>query len=154
MIASLFGSVWFPLALLVAFILIQVLIFRLRPKIKPFWATLQDGVADALHRPGAEYAEIDLLYEKLEKLTLTPKEKIRLLELLDQFANEPNRTSASFKAKIAVLRIAIPKVIDEATGTISPPIDMRTIREKKIRMKARSVLSKLRIIKAEAENAR
>lgn len=129
MIASLFGVVWFPLALLVAFILIQVQIFGLRPKIKPFWAKLQSDVANTLHQPHPEYAEMDDYYEKLENLTITAEERVRFTALLEQSENDPE-VSDDFKARVKILRIAIPRVLDEAAGLIAP-VDTRTIREKK-----------------------
>src|SRR3972149_10959349 len=51
-------------------------------QISPFWAAVQSKIADDLHHPSPQFAEMDSLLVKLSALVITPVERDRLEYLL------------------------------------------------------------------------
>jgi hypothetical protein len=62
--------------------LIREELATLRTQVSPLWAKVQAQIAADLHHPHPRYAEMDTLLEKLEALTITDPERVRLKQLL------------------------------------------------------------------------
>ena len=54
----------------------------LQTQVSPLWAQVQARISADLHHPNPKYHEMDRLLEKLEALTITPAERVRLQTLL------------------------------------------------------------------------
>jgi hypothetical protein len=60
----------------------RIEIATLSTQVSPLWAQIQSRIAADLHHPHPRYFEMDKLLEKLEALTITQDERVRLDTLL------------------------------------------------------------------------
>jgi hypothetical protein len=80
-------------------------IAKLEIQMSPMWQRLQSQFSSDLHHPEPRYAEMDALLEKLEALTITNGERLRLRYLLlqrstDTDVTEEQRTKAAMMIQI------------------------------------------------------
>lgn len=61
---------------------LRVDVKEVQTKVAPFWARVQQQMSADLHHPHPRYLEMDGLLEKLESLTITEDERLRLKQLL------------------------------------------------------------------------
>ena len=86
-------------------------------QVSPLWATVQKVISEELHHPHAQYAEMDLLLEKLEDLIITPTERQRLKILLQQRSEDMDSNITESQRKSAKLMIDVmDKVVQEANS--------------------------------------
>jgi hypothetical protein len=87
----------------------------LKTQISPLWSQVQARISANLHHPHARYLEMDTLLEKLEALTISSEERLRLKVLLqersvDMHYEISNEQRAEAKLMIGVMDL----VLDEA----------------------------------------
>jgi fumarate reductase subunit D len=90
----------------------------LEVQMSPFWATLQTKLADALHHPHPESKEKDALLEKLEALTISPEERIRLNALLINTSSDTS-VSTEERTRAKMLLLVMPVVTGERHDIIA-----------------------------------
>jgi hypothetical protein len=86
-------------------------------QVSPLWARVQAQISSDLHHPHPRYFEMDKLLERLEALTITTAERVRLKELLGERAVDmhPDITESQRKAARAMIPV-MDLVVLEAQG--------------------------------------
>jgi hypothetical protein len=87
----------------------------LKTQISPLWSQVQARISADLHHPHPRYLEMDTLLEKLEALTISSEERLRLKVLLQERSVDihyeiSNEQRAEAKLMIGVMDL----VLDEA----------------------------------------
>jgi hypothetical protein len=90
-------------------------IATLKTQMSPLWARVQAQISSDLHHPNPRYFEMDMLLEKLEALTITDGERIRLKILLNERAQDMHPDiSDSQRNSAEIMSRVMDKVLAEA----------------------------------------
>jgi hypothetical protein len=107
--------------------LLELKLVEMSVQIAPFWASVQAKISADLHHPDPRYHEMDRLLEKLDELTITDAERVRLKELLLKRStdmhddmSEPQRQAAS--AMIGVMDLVLHEAQAIADATPATPV--------------------------------
>jgi hypothetical protein len=83
----------------------------LSTQVSPLWAQVQSRIAADLHQPHPRYAETDNLLAKLEALTITPEERVRLNELLVARSKDMSEDVTDMQRREASLMIQVMHIV-------------------------------------------
>jgi hypothetical protein len=83
----------------------------LRTQVSPLWAQIQTRIAADLHHPHPRYFEMDKLLEKLESLTISPQERLRLEALLLERASDMHEDITEVQRKEAKLMSQVMHIV-------------------------------------------
>jgi hypothetical protein len=84
---------------------------KLSVQVSPLWSRVQAQIASDLHHPHPRYLEMDGLLEKLEALTITTDERVRLKELLVERSVDEHADISEVQRKQARIMVDVMDVV-------------------------------------------
>ena len=110
----------------------ETLVTQLDTKVSPLWARVQTVIAQDLHHPLKQFAEMDKLLEELESLIISEEGRNRLKVLLIERSVDMDPIITNSQRESAKLMIHVmDKVVQESRGDEPSTIEQVSIQEPK-----------------------